>query len=607
MFSRLIPLSAIFCLFTILFLLLRPRALSSQPTPFSSSSSSQNMQAEPGSVTEWFLRTPYTGSWRGWWNPHGKSWSHWFSHHHHDGDGGAGAGWNKNGWNVLYHVGGNGPWIEMRDGIASQAIGPPPSCTVEQVHLMSRHHERFPTKNAGARILGMLDRLKAAEPPLKGPLAFVDAWEYITDDPASHHEQLTTTGPFAGVLAAFTTGVKLRTRYAHLLPVLQNRSQNQKAFDVNAATSPAPTRTTLWASDSERVIATAQHFAAGFFGLDALSPNSTSRTPAQLVIIPETPDLGADTLTPGDTCPLYRSDTLHGHDQGVAKLAAWRAVYLPAIAARLAAAAGSERLSVEDVYAMQELCGFELTVRGASPWCALFSPREWAGFEYARDLQHFYRSGGGNRYARAMGWLWLNATAGLLGRPVGERGNGAVFASFVHDGDVVPMLAALDLFPEDVEAGAMSVATRDPGRNWRASQIVPMGGRVVFEKLVCEGREEGGWDYDDEDLAHEHEHEHDADYDDDDDPEEHDDEHATDSRMHRRRTAPEPRRYVRINVNDGIVALPTCAHGPGHSCPLDDFLALVERRGVEAGGFEEVCGLPLGEGAQRGRITFLHQ
>lgn len=41
-------------------------------------------------------------------------------------------------WNLLYHLGGNGPWIEMEDGVVQGGIGPPNGCFVEQVHMVSK-------------------------------------------------------------------------------------------------------------------------------------------------------------------------------------------------------------------------------------------------------------------------------------------------------------------------------------------------------------------------------------------------------------------------------------------------------------------------------------
>lgn len=42
---------------------------------------------------------------------------------------------------------------------------------------------------------------------------------------------------------------------------------------------------------------------------------------------------------------------------------------------------------------MQEMCGFEITVRGKSKWCDVFTHEEWLEFEYARDVIHYYRAG----------------------------------------------------------------------------------------------------------------------------------------------------------------------------------------------------------------------
>ena len=203
---------------------------------------------------------------------------------------------------------------------------------------------------------------------------------------------MTSTGPYAGTLEAFTTGVRYRTRYGRLLP--------------------ANSSTRFWASDSQRVIRTAEYFASGLFGLEWKKDGQ-----AQLEVIPETFDRGADTLTPGDTCLRYLEDPLRGHDNGLNVLARFQDVYTPSIAERLINFEGNKaigHLNSLDVFAMQEMCAFETTVRGTSPWCSVFTKEDWEHFEYARDLIHYYRAGPGNPYAGAMGWLWLNATASLL-------------------------------------------------------------------------------------------------------------------------------------------------------------------------------------------------
>ncbi len=134
------------------------------------------------------------------------------------------------------------------------------------------------------------------------------------------------------------------------------------------------------------MIQTARYFSAGFFGLDW-------EEVASLKVIPETDDLGADTLTPGDTCLRYRDDLEYGHDYGVAMLVKFRKTYLGAIGDRFAKENPHFRFSDAEIYSMQEMCGFETIVRGSSQWCGVFSHADWENFEYARDVIHYYRAG----------------------------------------------------------------------------------------------------------------------------------------------------------------------------------------------------------------------
>ncbi|KAG0636336.1 histidine phosphatase superfamily [Tuber brumale] len=420
----------------------------------------------------------------------------------------------KREWNILYHLGGNGPWVEKVDGVVKGGIQVPNDCEIDMAHMMSRHGERFPTKNAGARMIILLKKIGSSGVELKGSLAFLNDWQYFTKSPEKHFEQLTTTGPYSGTLEAFTTGVKLRTRYQHLWEKVLNN------------------HTLFWASECDRVIDTARYFGAGFFGLESKR--------AELQIISEDESKAGDTLTPGDTCKNYVEDPELGHDYGYEMLYKYRATYLPAIAQRLEEENPGLQFSDSDIYSMQEMCGFEITVRGNSKWCGVFTRQEWSQFEYARDVIHYYRAGPGNKYAKAMGWLWLNTTANLIAE--GPESAGPLYFSFVHDGDIVPMLAAFGIF-EDTQDLPIDEMMED--RKWKTSQITPMGGRIIFERLSCAPKNKSA----------------------------------------------EKEIFVRFNVNDGIVPLEGCADGPGKSCPLNGFLEHVKRRGEIAGDFRTICGL----------------
>ncbi|KAH5224373.1 hypothetical protein HBI62_118900 [Parastagonospora nodorum] len=465
--------------------------------------------------------------------PHQSTWSSWWHPQRTDGvpaEHKQGAGTTTHDWNILYHLGDNGPWVEKVIDVVDGGIAVPEGCRVEQVHMMARHAERYPTKKAGDNQRAIVERMKQQNTMFGGNFAFFNDWKlfWSSDD---NLEQLTSTGPFSGTLGSFTTGVRLRTRYKHLL---------------SKALSSQPDRPIrFWASDSRRVIETSRHFALGFFGINYQLNNT-----AELQVISEHSSLGADSLTPGRTCLNNKKDTAEGQKKGYDLMGEYRATYIPPIRARLQGQLAMN-LTDQNIYAMQEMCGFETTVRGRSDWCDVFTQDEFLAFEYARDLLHYYRAGPGQKYAASMGWLWLNATTNLLAQ---GSAAGPLFFSFVHDGDIAPMITALDIINDDEHLPVTHIPHE---RKWRKSQVSPMGGRIIFELLSC-----------------------------------------------RAKNTPGPARFVRLNINDGITAIPDCQSGPGRSCPLGQFVARTRRKGEEVGEFRELCGLE--EGAAE-RITFLHQ
>ncbi|KAF1978005.1 phosphoglycerate mutase-like protein [Bimuria novae-zelandiae CBS 107.79] len=448
--------------------------------------------------------------------PHQASWGSWHHPKHSKHGVGQRASAVTQNWNILYHLGGNGPWVEKVDDVVEGGIGVPEGCNVEQVHMMSRHAERYPTRKVALRLQNLVKRMRESGVTFKGDMSFFNDWELFWSDD-SLIEQLTSTGPFSGTLGAFTTGQAL--------------SRHRKIR--------------YWASDCQRVIDTARHFGAGFFGLG--SQNIT-----ELEVISEDSSMGANTLTPGDTCLTYVEDKEEGHDNGYTMLFKFRSTYLGATRERLLGQNPEFEFTEDEIYAMQEACGFETTVRGRSHWCDLFTREEFVGFEYARDILHYYRAGPGTPYGALLGWLWLNATTNLM---VEGPSAGSLFFSFVHDGDIAPMIAALDIITDAEHLPTTHIAHT---RKWKKSQVSPMGGRTTFELLSCELKEDS-----------------------------------------------EARRnYVRININDGITALPDCASGPGSSCPLEQFVARTAKKGQEVGDFRQRCGL--GDDAAD-HITFLHQ
>jgi len=44
----------------------------------------------------------------------------------------------SNQWNLLYHLGGNGPWIPKIDGVVDGGIATPNGCRIDMIHMVLR-------------------------------------------------------------------------------------------------------------------------------------------------------------------------------------------------------------------------------------------------------------------------------------------------------------------------------------------------------------------------------------------------------------------------------------------------------------------------------------
>jgi acid phosphatase len=75
-------------------------------------------------VTHHTPTSPYAASWRSWFHPLQSQLGYAPISLNHD-------------WNVLHHLGGNGPWVEMLDeGRLTPDLAPPPGCSIDQVHMV---------------------------------------------------------------------------------------------------------------------------------------------------------------------------------------------------------------------------------------------------------------------------------------------------------------------------------------------------------------------------------------------------------------------------------------------------------------------------------------
>lgn len=178
----------------------------------------------------------------------------------------------------------------------------------------------------------------------------------------------------------------------------------------------------------------------------------------------------------------------------------FNAGFQPAIVARLAAKLPGFNLTTADVSAMMNACPFDsFALQRPSPFCSMFTDREWLGYNYAYDLNQFANAGYGGPIGAAWGVGWvaemiarLNDSQVVAVGSVNRTQDAEPFAvsqiylDFTHDTSLESAITAMRLLPAAYD-GHVSVDDIDANRAWQSALISPMGGRLQVERLTCAG------------------------------------------------------------------------------------------------------------------------
>lgn len=352
---------------------------------------------------------------------------------------------SRDKFNMFQHTGGLGPYIEHSGfGIS---VEPPEFCTVEQVHVLARHTERYPTPEKTFH--ATVNKLKGTT---HGSLEFLNDYKFFITEPSKQYGRLTWTGPYNGMDEAKRLGEKYRLRYKSLL--------NQFRLD---STEGLP----IFTSSSSRVIATAKQFGLGFLGYDWEADEG------KLVIVSESASAGGDSLTPDKCCKNYDKEFEHmNYHRFFHK-------YFARTLTRLQAESSVE-LTYEDVQNLVEMCYFELNTKDDSQFCKIFDASEHVAYGYTRALRYFYRNGPGNPMSANIGSVYANATIKLLNE---ETADLPFYFSFSHDTHLNYFYALLGMFSDNQPPLPFHyMAVQHP---WVDSILTPMGAHIAIEKLSC--------------------------------------------------------------------------------------------------------------------------
>ena len=332
-------------------------------------------------------------------------------------------------------------------------------------------------------------------------LSFLSTWKA----PALAEQEVLTR---AGKLEAAQLGVSISFRYPNLR---------------------IPQR--VWASTAERTVKSAQSLIRGL---------ETEDDTVNLVQVYEGDEAGANSLTPYSSCPAYSSSA------GSKQSGQYVHKYTTAIIARLNAYAPAFNFTSDDIFAMQEMCGYDTVIRGASPFCSLdlFKPDEWLAFEYANDIMYHYNTGYGSKVSGVIGFPWLNTTLSLLTSDQAEQD---MYISFTHRELPPTVLVAMGLFNNSEFSGTINVNATMPlnqinyHRAWVSSYILPFLTNIAIERMNCSspGFSNGT--------------------------------------------------YYRVLVNQSPQTLPTCFDGPAESCSASGIQEFLGERQAMFEGYSEKC------------------
>ncbi|KAI5965768.1 PHO5 [Candida pseudojiufengensis] len=349
-------------------------------------------------------------------------------------------------YSIINFLGGSGPYKQgSRYGIS---IDIPNGCSVEQVQMISRHGERFPSKGDGQFFDTIMESFKSYGQPFKGDLSFLNNYEYFVKDKDYYEKETSPTnseGTYAGTSNALRHGTYFRQRYNDLY-------DNTTTF-------------TVFTSNSGRCYQTANYFARGFLG------DTYNEDDVEIVVIDEDKKMGGNSLTPRYACnALNNINNDHISNQ-------FDKSYLQDILNRWLVDNPGLNLTTNQVSGLFLWIAFELNVRGSSPFSDLFTNEEYIKNGYRNDLVNYYSIGQGNNLSIVVGSPLVKASLRLL-----QESDQKIIPMFTHDTDMEFYFSSLGLINPEKDLPTDHVQFPNP---YSAAELFPQGGRTYLEKLKC--------------------------------------------------------------------------------------------------------------------------
>ncbi|KAH5056181.1 3-phytase [Parastagonospora nodorum] len=381
-----------------------------------------------------------------------------------------GSGSQSPDFDITKYWGNLSPWYSVRSsdyGLPDADPLIPDGCDITQVHLLYRHGARYPTSGAAPQTFAQkVANATKTGLSVSGDLTFLGDWTYKLGA-----ELLT---PF-GRSQNFMLGVAYRQLYGHLL----NNFTETKTIPVFRTQS------------QDRMVKTAQNFAAGFFGV----PEFLNEVNIEIIVEAQGVN---NSGAPYEICK--NSNVANKGSIGSTVASRFAVNAFNSTIARLQSQVSGINFTSTDAIAMMQLCSYETHALGYSAFCDLFSEEDFLNYEYYYDLSFYYNNGPGSPVAAAQGKGYLDEfIARFTGKYPGANSalnetfdntttffslNQSIYADATHEVVVLDTLTAFNLTAL-FNGPPLSPTGNRRENSFVASKLVPFATHFTAQVLSC--------------------------------------------------------------------------------------------------------------------------
>ncbi|KAH8555770.1 histidine phosphatase superfamily [Umbelopsis sp. PMI_123] len=328
-----------------------------------------------------------------------------------------------------------------------------PDCEVLQYHSVIRHGTRWPTAKNTATIKDVVSRLFTSS---SDKVNWLIDWDdpFIAEKAGYLH--------IAGQYEMYAMGQRIAKRYKRLLENIDlDTDELQFASDAQSRTSRSGS--------------------AFHLGLLEQTGNLTSAfiSPTAWSIYPKAND---SYIHMGYTCPRWVSE-VSTNPNATYQAQLWIDTMIPPIATRLSAELGVE-LTTDNVEAIYAACAFETSFfQTYSDWCTLLNQDDILTFEYAEDLEHYYKFSYGYEINQ---WVATDLMKMLMQMLESNKAPKMTF-QFGHSQTILFFQTFLNLNKDKDILRASTPIGAIRQRKFRTSKLSPFAANIAFELHDCSG------------------------------------------------------------------------------------------------------------------------